>query len=70
MKHWQPQPIKWDWRSFLTTEEAASIVRSDAALLRLERARASYNNRFGRERQRIVNRAIQRAKYASREESK
>jgi hypothetical protein len=67
MKNWQPQPAKWDWRSFLSVEEAAVIARSDAALVRLEKARQRYEQRFGRERQLIVNRAIQRAKYDARE---
>jgi hypothetical protein len=26
MKNWRPQPAKWDWRSFLSVEEAEAPI--------------------------------------------
>lgn len=49
---------KWDWRSFLTSEEKAVLSAADKAKkawLKLNKERAS-----------ITNRAIQRAKYDAR----
>lgn len=49
---------KWDWRSFLTSEEKAVLAAADKAKkawLKLNKERAS-----------ITNRAIQRAKYAAK----
>lgn len=63
MKEWQSRRARWNWRAFLTAEERATIERSDAALLRLEKARERYNERYGVDRAAIVNRAIQRAKF-------
>lgn len=63
---WEPKEAKWDWRDALTLDEAAIIAKSDEALRRLEDARARYEAKYGRLRQLIVNRAIQRAKYDAR----
>jgi hypothetical protein len=65
MSKWEPQPAMWDWRAFLTPDEARVIERSDRSLERIERARKLHEQRFGRNRQLIVNRAIHRAKYAA-----
>lgn len=49
---------KWDWRSFLTSEEKAVLSAADKAKkawLKLNKERAS-----------ITNRAIQRAKYVAK----
>lgn len=62
---WKPQPAKWNWRKFLTPDEASDIDRSDAEAAKIERARIEYATRWQRRRQLIVNRAIQRAKYAA-----
>jgi len=62
---WKPQRRKWDWRKYLTAEELARIDRMDAAAAKIELARRELEKQFGRERQLIVNRAIQRAKYAA-----
>jgi len=48
---------KWNWRSFLTSEEKVALASADkakAAWLKLNQERAT-----------ITNRAIQRAKYAA-----
>lgn len=66
MANWKPRDAMWDWRSFLTEDEAAIIARSDRSAERIERARKLHEERFGRARQLIVNRAIHRAKYAER----
>lgn len=55
---WSKRPPKWDWRAFLTEEEAAQVARADAAKAEWRRLQAL---RAG-----IQNRAIQRAKYAAR----
>ncbi|MCA6108174.1 hypothetical protein [Bradyrhizobium cenepequi] len=47
---------KWDWRKFLTEEEVAAIAEADAAKVRWQE--------LNKERSRITNRALQRAKYA------
>lgn len=49
-------PPKWPWRDYLTDEEAAKLAAADAAKAEWERLNV--------ERAAIVNRAIQRAKYA------
>jgi cell division protein FtsL len=52
---WQPRQPKWDWRRFLTSEEAKVLREADAAKERWRKLNA--------ERATITNRAIQRAKY-------
>jgi hypothetical protein len=49
---------KWDWRSFLTSEEKEVLVAAD-------RAKGAWL-KLNKERAGITNRAIQRAKYAAR----
>lgn len=49
---------KWDWRAFLTAEEKTILVAAD-------RAKAAWL-KLNKERAGITNRAIQRAKYATR----
>ena len=56
-----PREPKWDWRSFLTSDEQATLQAADEAKeawLKLNAQRAS-----------ITNRAIQRAKYAAQKGS-
>ncbi len=50
---------KWNWRAFLTEEEQAVLKLADGAKLQWLQA--------NRERAAITNRAIQRAKYHSRQ---
>jgi hypothetical protein len=59
---WRARPKKWDWKSYLTEEET-SVVRdaerqAESAKMRLAEATFVLNP--------IRNRAIHRAKYASR----
>lgn len=58
---WKPRETKWDWRSFLTADEAATIAPLEAEAAKL-RARLS---EIAAVRQPMQNRAIQRAKYAA-----
>jgi hypothetical protein len=62
---WTPRETMWDWRAFLTPDEARIIERSDRSAERIERARKLHEQRFGRTRQLIVNRALHRAKYSA-----
>ena len=62
---WKSQKDKWNWRKFLSAEEAEIIGVSDAILADLEKQRKAHNKKYGGERQFIVNRAIQRARYAA-----
>jgi uncharacterized membrane protein len=59
----------WDWRAFLMADEAKIIERADRSAERIERARRLHEERHGRARQLIVNRAIHRAKYAAAQPS-
>lgn len=57
MTNWSKRAPKWDWRHFLTEDEAAQVAAAEAAKAewqRLQTVRAG-----------IQNRAIQRAKYAA-----
>jgi hypothetical protein len=47
----------------LTADEATVIKASDEILRRIEKLRAEHYKKFFGERQKIVNRALQRAKY-------
>lgn len=64
---WSPKPGKWNWKAYLTADEARLIERADRSAARIERARQLHEEKFGRQRQLVVNRAIHRAKYAARE---
>lgn len=66
---WRTKRGLWNWRKFLTLEEAAFVKESDAVAANLERLRQNYNRQFGAQRQVIVNRAIHRAKYDARKTS-
>lgn len=63
---WKPQREKWGWRKFLTLDEAKIIRASDDESAMVQKIQKQYAERWGRTRQLIVNRAIQRAKYAAR----
>lgn len=65
MNEWKPKNAMWDWRAFLSADEAKIIERSDRSADRIDLARRLHEERFGRTRQLIVNRAIHRAKYAA-----
>lgn len=56
------QDAKWNWRDYLTTDEAQAIARADEAKKQWEV--------LNKERAGIVNRAIQRAKYANKKNCK
>lgn len=60
---WKPRPRIWDWRAVLTADEAIAIKASDEMIRRIEKLRSEYRKKFHGERQKIVNRALQRAKY-------
>ncbi len=57
MSGWSKPAQKWDWRAFLTEEEAAQVSAADAAKAEWQRFQAI--------RASIQNRAIQRARYAA-----
>jgi cell division protein FtsL len=54
MVEFKPRKAKWDWRSFLTADEARTLAAAEAA--------KSEWKRLNVERAGITNRAIQRAK--------
>lgn len=58
---WKPRAPKWNWKAYLTKEEAVVIRRADRAQARLKREARRWSAR----RLPIQNRAIQRAKYAA-----
>jgi hypothetical protein len=60
---WQSKRGAGNWRKFLTLEEADFIAASDKATAEIEKMRSNYNKIWGMKRARIVNRAIQRARY-------
>lgn len=62
-KPWEPQPDKWNWRAFLTADEAKIIKAADDDRASIARLEADYQRRHAPKRQKIVNRAIHRAKY-------
>ena len=53
---------KWDWRSYLTADERAVIKAADAA-------KATWL-KVNRDRAAITNRAIQRAKFHAKDETR
>ncbi len=57
MAGWTPRPRKWDWRAFLTEDEAAEVAAADKVKAEWQRRQALCAK--------IQNRAIQRAKYAA-----
>lgn len=67
---WKPKPPMWDWRAFLTADEAAIIAQSDIAVRQIEKLRVAYAKGLSTKRQVIVNRAIHRAKYARTQSEK
>jgi hypothetical protein len=61
---WRSQRGKWDWRDYLTAPEGIFVRQADAEAEKITKARAEWDKKYGRERAKIVNRAIQRAKFA------
>ena len=56
MSYRKPEP-KWPWRDFLTDQERATLQQADEAKAHWQALNAA--------RAKIVNRALQRAKYAT-----
>lgn len=56
------RPAPWPWRDYLTREERATLAKIDAA--------KKHWAMLNRERGLIVNRAIQRAKFAAKKPAK
>lgn len=54
----------WNWRAALTADEARLVAKYDAAMKRVEDARAEAD-KYRLEFSRIQNRALHRAKYAA-----
>lgn len=61
---WTPERQKHDWRKFLTEDEAKVIGAADRDRAEITKLQAAWRKRYGLMRTLIVNRAIQRAKYA------
>jgi len=55
MTAWAKRPPRWNWRAYLTEDEAAIVAQSEKAKAEWQRLQA--------QRAAIQNRAIQRAKY-------
>lgn len=62
---WKSKRGRWNWRAFLTEDEAVTIRIADKQADQIEKMRRGWTERWGRKRSMIVNRAIQRAKYAA-----
>ena len=60
---WKSKRDRHTWRKFLTLEEADFIKETDIGLRRLEMERKAWNKKYGLDRQKIVNRAVQRARF-------
>jgi hypothetical protein len=58
---YEPPEKKWPWQDYLTVEEAKEVADADSAIAE----HRSVAQQASVIRQRIVNRAIQRAKYAA-----
>ena len=54
MSTWTKREPRWNWRAYLTTDEAATVARAETAKAEWQRLQA--------ERAAIQNRAIHRAK--------
>lgn len=61
--HFQHRRKKWNWRKFLTREEAAFMRAADSDAEIVAKVQSEWNAKYQRERIKIVNRAIHRAKY-------
>lgn len=55
---------KWNWRKYLTPEEAEFMKRADDDAKKVAAVQSAWNKKYGFDRPKIVNRAIQRAKFA------
>lgn len=60
---WKRKRRKWNWRAFLTADEASLIRASERQAEQIEKMQKEWNERWHDRRSLIVNRAIQRAKY-------
>lgn len=61
MSNWKPRQRKWLWRDFLTPIERKIVEKADAARAEIEALTEKHRPLIA-ERDRITNRAIQRAK--------
>jgi len=57
---------KWNWRKELTPDEAAFIREADAEAKIVAEKQSRWQKKYSLRRMKIVNRAIQRAKYGCR----
>ena len=62
---WKTQRGKWNWRAYLTEEEAKTVKEADEDRASIERLQKDWTRRHSLKRQMIVNRAIHRAKHAA-----
>lgn len=63
---WESKRGKWDWRAYLTEDEASVIRVADRQAEQIAKMQKQWGERWRLRRQLIVNRAIQRAKYDAR----
>jgi hypothetical protein len=66
MKRGRKSSEKINWRPFLTDDEAKVIDAADADAKVIASAQSKWNEKYGRERPKIVKRASERAKTAAR----
>ena len=57
---WKPRASKWNWRQYLTAEEKAVVAKVDKLDREIKALRGEKNL--------IMNRAIQRAKFEARQQ--
>ena len=60
---WVRKREKWNWRHFLTQEEETFMREADADAAKIAEQQAAWSRKYQPDRMKIVNRAIQRAKY-------
>lgn len=63
---WKSVKKRWNWRSFLDPDEAEFIKEADYAAAEIDKQQKSFAKKYGPKRTLIVNRAVQRARFAAR----
>ena len=63
---WKSVRKRWNWRAFLDPEEAEFIKEADTEALNIDKQRKAHAKKYGPARTLIVNRAVQRARFAAR----
>lgn len=63
---WTTKRGKWNWRKFLSADEASFIKEADAERAQIEKQMQIWQQKYGLRRMKTVNRAIQRAKFEDR----